>query len=68
MRIEKEITVLPQILADFHKMLNDKPVNKVLKEQYRMEDGTMEIEMSGIKKADGTVTILDAKARRVGRD
>lgn len=60
-----QVTVLPQILADFHKMLTCQPFNKTIKEQYRMENGKMEIELSGVKKADGNVKILEAKAKRL---
>ncbi len=59
------ITILPQILADFYKMLKAGPLNKVIKEQYRMENGKMEIELSGIKKTDTNLKILDAAAKRV---
>ena len=58
-----QVTVLPGVFADFHKMLTGQTSNKVIKELYRMEDGKMEIELSGMKS--GTeVRILDAKARR----
>ena len=60
-----QVTVLPRIFADFHKMLTGQPLHKSIKEQYRMENGKMEIELSGVKKADGVVEILDAKARRL---
>ena len=60
-----QITVLPQIFADFFKMLKDQPLNKVMKEQYRMENGEMEIEFSGVKKTNTDVRILEVKARRV---
>ena len=61
-----QVTVLPRIFADFYKMLVNQPLNKIIKEQYRMENGKMEIELSGMKKADTDVRILDAKAKRVG--
>ena len=59
------IIVLPQILADFYKMLKDQPVNKIIKEQYRMENGKLEIEISGVKKADADIKVLDANVKRL---
>ena len=52
-------------MPDFYKMLKAGPLNKVIKEQYRMENGKMEIELSGIKKTDTNLKILDAAAKRV---
>ncbi len=63
--VHYQVIVLPQILADFHKMLKARPVNQITKEQYRMENGKMEIEITGVKKADADVKILDANARRL---
>ena len=60
-----QMAILPQILADFYKMLSSQPDNRVVREQYRMDDGTMEIELSGAKKSDGEVRILEAGARRM---
>ena len=60
-----QVTVLPQILADFYKMLKDRPLNKIVREQYRMENRKMEIQLSGMKKTDADVKILEAKAIRV---
>lgn len=60
-----QMTVLPQILADFYKMLQTQPPGKTVREQYRMEDGSMEIELSGAKQADGNVKVTGARAYRV---
>ena len=62
-----QVVVLPQILADFYKMLQDQPVGKKTSEQYRMEDGSMEIELKGEKLADGSVKVSDARAWETGR-
>ena len=57
-----QVTVLPQILADFYKTLQGQRVGKDASEQYRMEDGSMEIRLSGMKQADGTVKVTSAGA------
>ncbi|MCR5283323.1 MAG: hypothetical protein K6E18_08125 [Lachnospiraceae bacterium] len=60
-----QVTVLPQILADFYKMLQGLQAGKEASEQYRMEDGSMEIRLRGIKQADGMVKITSAGAYTV---
>ena len=60
-----QVTVLPQILTDFYKMMQVQPSGKVVREQYRMEDGSMEIELSGVKQADGSMKVTAARAYRV---
>ncbi len=60
-----QVMILPQILADFHKMLTDQPAGKSIREQYRMEDGSMEIELVGSRMPDAGVKVTDARAYRV---
>ena len=60
-----QITVLPQILADFHKMLQKEAAGKTVREQYRMEDGSMEIELVGMKDASENVKVTSARAYAV---
>ncbi len=52
------MTVSPGILADFMKMLKSAPPDKIVTEEYRMEDGTGSVFMKGKKKHDGSVEIL----------
>lgn len=60
-----QVTVLPQILADFYKTLQAQSPGRTASEQYRMDDGSMEIELKGVKQADGNVKVTDARAYRV---
>ena len=60
-----QVTVLPQILADFYKMLQQQPPGKTIREQYRMEDGSMEIELGGVKDPSGNVKVTSAGAYSV---
>ena len=59
-----QVAVLPQILADFYKMLQSQSFGVAVHEQYRMEDGSMEIELCGVREADGSVKVTDARAYR----
>ncbi|MBR6222074.1 MAG: hypothetical protein IKQ71_01405 [Lachnospiraceae bacterium] len=52
------MTVSPGIFADFMKMLKSAPPEKIVTEEYRMEDGTGSVFMKGKKKHDGSVEIL----------
>ena len=60
-----QVTILPQILADFYKTLQAQRAGNTAREQYRMEDGSLEIELSGVKNADGSVKVTDARAHRM---
>ena len=60
-----QVTVLPQILADFYKMLQGENPGKTVREQYRMEDGSMEIELAGQKDASGNAKVTSARAYAV---
>ena len=54
--------ILPQIAADFYKMLKEAPIGKVVREEYRMEDASMTIILEGERDRNGS-RILRAEAR-----
>ena len=54
--------ILPQITADFYKMLKEAPIGKVVREEYRMEDASMIIILEGERDRNGS-RILRAEAR-----
>ena len=54
--------ILPQITADFYKMLKEAPIGKVIREEYRMEDASMTIILEGERDRNGS-RILRAEAR-----
>ena len=54
--------ILPQITADFYKMLKEAPIGKVVREEYRMEDASMTIILEGERDRNGS-RILRAEAR-----
>ena len=57
-----QTVVLPQITADFYKMLKDAPIGKTVREEYRMEDASMTIILEGERGRSGS-RILRAEAR-----
>ena len=57
-----QTVVLPQITADFYKMLKDAPIGKTVREEYRMEDASMTIILEGERDRNGS-RILRAEAR-----
>ena len=54
--------ILPQITADFYKMLKEAPIGKIISEEYRMEDASMTIILEGERGRSGS-RILRAEAR-----
>ena len=54
--------ILPQITADFYKMLKEAPIGKIVREEYRMEDASMTIILEGERNRSGS-RILRAEAR-----
>ena len=54
--------ILPQVTADFYKMLKEAPIGKVVREEYRMEDASMTIILEGERDRSGS-RILRAEAR-----
>ena len=54
--------ILPQITADFYKMLKEAPIGEVVREEYRMEDASMTIILEGERDRSGS-RILRAEAR-----
>ena len=59
-----QVVVLPQILANFYKMLQKQTFGIAVREQYRMEDGSMTIELCGVRESNGNVKVTDARAYR----
>jgi hypothetical protein len=45
--------ILPQITADFYKMLKSAPIGKLIKEEYCMEDASMTIVLEGERNRMG---------------
>ena len=54
--------ILPQITADFYKMLKEAPIGKIVREEYRMEDASMTIILEGERDRSGS-RILRAETR-----
>lgn len=48
-----QTVILPQIIADFYKMLNNAPVGELVREDYHMEDESMTIIFEGERKRSG---------------
>lgn len=57
-----QTVILPQITADFYKMLKEAPMGKLVREEYRMEDESMTIILEGKKDRNGPA-ILRADVR-----
>lgn len=47
--------VMPGIMGDFTKMLKATGVDKVISEEYRLDDGSGVIIVKGCRHADGTI-------------
>ena len=54
--------ILPQITADFYKMLKEAPIGEIVREEYRMEDASITIILEGERNRSGS-RILRAEAR-----
>ena len=48
-----QTVILPQITADFYKMLKDAPIGKSVREEYRMEDASMIMILEGKRERNG---------------
>ena len=59
-----QTVILPQIIADFHGMLNKASVNDRVEEEYCMEDGSMKILLCGTKDKTGKCSITSAAVQR----
>ena len=57
-----QTVILPQITADFYKMLKEAPIGKIICEEYCMEDASMTIILEGEKYRNG-LRILKAEVR-----
>ncbi len=42
-----QTVIMPQVIADFMKMLNDTPAGQIVREEYRMEDSSLTIRLEG---------------------
>ena len=49
-----QTVILPQITADFYKMLKEAPTGKLVHEEYRMEDASMIIILEGERNRSGS--------------
>ena len=49
-------TVMPGILADFSRMLDERP-GETMTEEYRLEDGKGSLILTGFKRADRTTQV-----------
>ncbi|MCR5000448.1 MAG: hypothetical protein K6A71_01480 [Lachnospiraceae bacterium] len=52
-----QTVILPQIIADFYRMLKDAPIGKPVREDYRMEDASMTIILEGERKRSGSAIL-----------
>ena len=50
------LTVMPGIMADFDRMLGNRP-GELISEEYKLEDGKGSLILTGMKKPDGTVQV-----------
>ena len=57
-----QTVILPQIMADFYKMLKEAQNGKHVREEYRIEDGSMTIILEGNRDRSGH-RITRAEAR-----
>lgn len=57
-----QTVILPQITADFFKMLKEAPLGKLIREEYRMEDASMTIILEGERNHSGS-KILRSEVR-----
>ena len=46
-------TIMPGILSDFNRMLDQTPVGKEISEEYRLEDGKGAFHVKGFRQHDG---------------
>lgn len=54
--------IIPQITADFYKMLKAAPIDQSVREEYCMEDASMTIVMEGLRNREGC-KIVRAEAK-----
>ena len=59
-----QTVILPQILMDFNKQLNNAAKDQLISEEYRMEDGSLTIRLSGIKDNKGRCLVKKTKVLR----
>ncbi len=59
-----QTVILPQILMDFNKLLENAPKNRLISEEYRMEDGSLTILLSGIKDNKDRCLVKETKVLR----
>ena len=57
-----QTVILPQITADFYKMLKESPMGKLVREEYRTEDASMTIILEGERNRNG-IRILRTEVR-----
>ena len=50
-------TILPGILSDFNSMLKNAEIGKTVSEEYRIDDGSGTVWVSGERHADGKTNI-----------
>lgn len=48
-----QTVILPQIIADYYRMLKEAPIGKPIREDYRMEDASMTITLEGNRNRSG---------------
>lgn len=59
-----QTVILSQILMDFNKQLNNAAKNQLISEEYRMEDGSLTIRLSGMKDNKGKCLVKETKVMR----
>ena len=62
--VHYQTVILPQILMDFNKQLENADKDQLISEEYRMEDGSLTIRLSGMKDSRGKCLVKETKVLR----
>ncbi|MCR5508746.1 MAG: hypothetical protein K6F34_08660 [Lachnospiraceae bacterium] len=56
-----QTVIIPQVLMDFYKMLQGAGRDRIVSEEYRMEDGSFTIRLTGKKNNKGKSEVIKAE-------
>ncbi len=62
--VHYQTVILPQILMDFNKQLENADKDQLISEEYRMEDGSLTIRLSGMKDSRGKCLVKESRVLR----
>lgn len=62
--VHYQTVILPQILMDFNRQLKNADKDQLISEEYRMEDGSLTIRLSGIKDNKGRCLVKESRVLR----